>query len=65
MANPMILVNGKKYMWDGVDYPGKDKAAEAVKAYQGEGFEVESSEEDGKPLLYTRRLVKKIVIPGT
>jgi hypothetical protein len=65
MANPVILISGKKYMWDGVDYPNKDKASEAIKTYQGDGFEVEPCEEDGKTLLYSRRVVNKTVIAGT
>jgi hypothetical protein len=64
MPNQMILMNGKKLMWDGVDYPDQDKTSAAINQYKVDGFEVETCEEDGKTFLYTRRVVKHIAVPG-
>jgi len=64
MPNVMILVNGKKFMWDGVDHPSKEETSEAMNKYKGDGFEVEAHEEEGKTYLYTRRVVKEVVVSG-
>ena len=61
MPSDAILMNGKKFMWDGVDYPDGEKASENTQKYKGEGFEVEVVEEEGKTYLYTRRVVKHVV----
>ncbi len=62
MPSDAILMNGKKFMWDGVDYPDGEKASEKTQKYKGEGFEVEVYEEEGKTYLYTRRVVKHVVV---
>ena len=58
------LFKEKKFMWDGVDYPSKEKALEKSQTYKDNGFEVETYEESGKIYLYTRRVVKEIVVQG-
>jgi hypothetical protein len=63
MPNQMILVNGRKLMWDGVDYPDREKTSEAANRYKTDGFEVELFDEDGKTYLYTRRDLKKGAVP--
>ncbi len=62
MPSDAILMNGKKFMWDGVDYPDGEKASEKTQKYKAEGFEVEVYEEEGKTYLYTRRVVKHVVV---
>ncbi len=62
MPNDMILVSGKKFMWDGVDYPSGEKTLESMKKYKADGFEVELQEEGGKTYLYTRRVVKQVIV---
>jgi len=62
MPSDAILMNGKKFMWDGVDYPDGEKASEKKQKYKGEGFEVEVYEEEGRTYLYTRRVVKHVVV---
>ena len=57
-----VLNKGKKFMWDGVDYPSEEKAFEKAQKYKKDGFEVETYEEDGKTYLYTRRLVKEVIV---
>ena len=61
MPEPSILLNGKKFMWDGVEYPSGESTSEAMKKYKANGFEVELHEENGKSYLYTRRVVKDAV----
>jgi len=63
MPNPVIVMNGKKFMWDNVDHPSKEKTLEAMNKYKTDGFEVEVREEEGKTYLYTRRVVKEVIVP--
>ncbi len=63
MPRITLLMNGKKFMWDGVDYPDAEMTFEAFKKYKTDGFEVELYEEDGKSSLYTRRAVKHVEVP--
>jgi hypothetical protein len=65
MPNNLTLMNGKKFMWDGVDYPSGEKRSEAINKYRTDGFEVELCEEEGKTHLYTRRVVKQVVVPSS
>ncbi len=64
MPSNLIFLDGKKFMWDGVDYPSGEKVSEAIQKYKADGFEVEAHEEDGKNYLYTRRLVKHVPAPN-
>jgi hypothetical protein len=62
MAERARFFEGKKYMWDGVEYDDKKKADEADKQYREKGFEVQFYKEDKKVLIYTRRVVTEIVL---
>ncbi len=62
MPKTMIVVNGKKFMWDGLEYIDPEKVSEKMNQYKGNGFEVEVFEEDLKKYLYTRRVVKETVV---
>jgi hypothetical protein len=57
-----VIFKEKKFMWDGIDYPSKEKALEKIQTYKDNGFEVETFEESGKTYLYTRRVVKEIIV---
>ena len=57
-----VMFKEKKFMWDGIDYPSKEKALEKIQTYKNKGFEVETYEESGKIYLYTRRVVKEIIV---
>jgi len=59
-----VLFKEKKFMWYGIDYPSKEKALEKIQEYKNKGFEVETFEESGKIYLYTRRIVKEIIVQG-
>jgi|WetSurSiteA1Bulk_404760.scaffolds.fasta_scaffold331473_1 hypothetical protein len=63
MPRNVILVSGKKLMWDGVDYPNEEKTLEAMTRYKTDGFDVEKFDEDGKACLYTRRVVTQAIAP--
>jgi hypothetical protein len=62
MAVRSRLFDGKKYVWDGQEYDDKKKAHEVEKEYRDKGFDVQSCSEDGRILLFTRRLVTEIVL---
>lgn len=64
MPKNYIVIDGKKYMWDGETYPGEKEAEEAKKKYEEEGFEVKTVTEEGQIAVYTRREVTEIVLEG-
>ena len=58
------LLDGRKFMWDGEAYDSR-AAAEAKRSdYEARQFETQLIEEDAKFLLYTRRVVKEVVVEG-
>lgn len=60
--NLAMISDGKKFMWDGQLYDGKEEAARVAESYQNENFEIQMVEEGGKFLVYTRRTVKEWVV---
>jgi hypothetical protein len=62
MPNLAIRHDGKKFMWDKGIYATEQEAAEKMKSNLKAGFEVVKLEEDGKYLIYTRRVVTEIVL---
>ena len=64
MPDVSKVINGKKFMWDGAVYEAKKEAEDTMKKYKNDEFEVELIEEEKKHLLYTRRVVKEIVVEG-
>jgi len=63
MAEQARLIDGKKFMWDGQEYESEKEAKAVQKQYEENGFEVEMCrDDDGKVLLYTRRVVTEIVL---
>ncbi|MHC4204378.1 MAG: hypothetical protein ACYSTT_06980 [Planctomycetota bacterium] len=63
MAEQARFFDGRKYMWDGEEYDSEKSAKAAQKQYKENGFEVELCRDDeGKVLLYTRRVVTEIVL---
>jgi hypothetical protein len=55
-------IDGKKFMWDKDHYSTEGEAREKMIQYEKDGFEVECVKENGKYLVYTRRLVTEIVL---
>jgi hypothetical protein len=62
MAEKTRIFEGKKYMWDGQEYDNEEQASSLEKQYTEKGFEVQMWREDGKVLIYTRRVVTEIVL---
>ncbi len=60
--NLAMVSDGKKFMWDGQLYDGEGDAIQAAGSYQKDNFEVRLLTESGKFLVYTRRLVKEVVV---
>ena len=58
------IINGKKFMWDGKDYPDKKSALDTVQEYKNNGFETEVLEEKQKYYVFTRRVVEEVVVEG-
>ncbi len=55
---------GRKFMWDGKAYQSQKEAKEVGQKYKDDGFEVELVEEGGEYFLFTRRVVKEVVVEG-
>ena len=59
-----ILEDGKKFMWDGEEYPSESAARDTIKKYAEEGFETKLVLVDGKTFVYSRRVAAEIVVEG-
>ncbi len=62
MPNLAIKHEGKKFMWDKGTYETGQEAEEKMNSYLNNDFEVVKLEEEGKYLLFTRRVVTEIVL---
>ena len=62
MPSLAIREDGEKYMWDRGFYSTRAEAEEKKAQYRNNDFEVVHLEEEGKHLLYTRRVVTEIVL---
>jgi hypothetical protein len=60
--NRSVTLDGKKFLWDGRLFEGCDQASQAAEAYKNDNFEVRMVEAEGTYLVYTRRVVKEIVV---
>ena len=60
--NLSLIQDGKKFMWDGRIYATREEAASTSEAYQKDNFEVQMAEAEGKFLVYSRRIVKEVVV---
>ncbi|HUI82836.1 MAG TPA: hypothetical protein VL240_01365 [Candidatus Binatia bacterium] len=57
-----LTIDGKKFLWDGRLFENYEEAAREAQAYKDDNFEVQLVEEGGKHLVYTRRVVKEVVV---
>ncbi len=57
-------VDKDKYMWDGAIYETKEEAENKKAEYEDNNFQVQLLEQEGKFLLYSRRVVTEIVLEG-
>jgi hypothetical protein len=53
---------GAKFMWDGVEYATPKEAADKAAEYEKEGFAVQTLAEEGKHFVFSRRVVKEVVV---
>ena len=58
------IFNGKKFMWDGRVYTDEEERRKIAQKYKDDGFEVELVEEENQYFLFTRRVVKEVVVEG-
>ena len=63
MADLAKKIEGKKYMWDGKEYPDRGAAEEVEKGYKEKEFETQIVEEGGVFLVYTRKIAE-VVLEG-
>ena len=54
----------QKFLWDGEEYDSPSAAETKKSEYEAKGFETRLFQEEGKGLLYTRRVVKDVVVQG-
>lgn len=62
MTNTVEKIDGKKFMWDKRYYSTEAEAKEKMDEYEKDGFETRLVKEEGKFLVYTRRIVTEIVL---
>jgi len=62
MTNIAEQTEGKKFMWDKGNYSTEAEAKEKMAKYEKDGFETQLVKEEGKFLVYTRRVVTEIVL---
>lgn len=54
----------QKFMWDSKIYETESKAKEVMEEYKRHNFEARMLKEEGRYLLYTRRVVTEVVVEG-
>jgi len=57
-----LVLDGKKFMWDGSTYATREDVSPVEEAYRKNNFEVCVTEEEGKFLIYTRKVIKEVVV---
>lgn len=62
MPSLATKVDGKKFMWDKGVYSTEAEAKEKMELYEKDGFEVVYLNEEGKHLVYSRRVVAEIIL---
>jgi len=62
MPHTAVKIEGKKFMWDSGFHVTETEAKEKIADYEKEGFETYLIDEDGKYLIYTRRIVTEIIL---
>jgi hypothetical protein len=60
----VLFVDRRKFMWDGEARDSRADAEAKKAECEAQGFETQIVEEEGNFLLYTRRVVKEVVVEG-
>lgn len=58
------FLDNKKFMWDGKVYEIEAEVRKIEEEYKKNKFEVSMIPEEGKYLLYTRRVVTEVAVEG-
>lgn len=58
------IFDGKKFMWDDMEYEDEKTARDKLEEYKSRGFEVRVVEEDGKYYVFSRKVVTEIEVEG-
>lgn len=56
--------DGMKFMQDGRFYDTREEAERLMEEYKTNGFDVRLLEENGKFLIFSRRVVKEVKVEG-
>ena len=56
--------DGMKFMQDGRFYDNREEAEKFMEEYKASGFDVRLLEENGKFLVFSRRIVKEVKVEG-
>jgi hypothetical protein len=59
-----VVVDNKKYMWDGVEYREEGEANAAAETYAAARFEIHRIVEKETVYLFTRRVVTEVKVEG-
>ncbi|MHC4487787.1 MAG: hypothetical protein ACYSW7_01225 [Planctomycetota bacterium] len=59
------IIDGKKYMWDGVEYEDEIKGNSVMETYESSDFEAKMIKEGSKYYVFTRRVVTEVKVEGT
>jgi hypothetical protein len=57
-------IEGKKFMWDGVEYPQEQEAENAGGKYKSAGFETAVIQEESRFYIFTRKVVTEVIVEG-
>lgn len=58
------IIDGKKFMWDGVEYKDDNEARSVMEKYKSTGFEARLIKEESKFYIFTRRVVAEVKVEG-
>ncbi len=58
------VIDGAKFMWDGVEYKGESEAREAMTRYESDGFKARMIKEEDKCQVFTHRAVTDVKVDG-
>ena len=60
--NLSLFCDGRKFLWDGSLYATREEVSPVEESYRKNNFEVQVTEEEGKFLIYTRKVIKEVVV---
>lgn len=58
------IIDGKKFMWDGVEHKNENEANGVMEKYHSDGFETRLIIEEDKFYVFTRRVIAEVKVEG-